>query len=222
MSVQDNPTLAAIGHSKFRNALGLVGIEIDSENNKIRVRLAKQWGREKLNIIPNQIGTLYNKIQWGDTFIDQLTGQHFIESLKRKEEMPIQVINTQKNLKDGDEIENVKIMDKVEMTQFMLLLRQDHVIEFPPKPSEDMRELEEQMTLYMEHKTEAGTIDYYAPGEELDSLIKALLIACFAARTYLNGYDGVIVMGPVRKKTPRSMADYKLTLNKRGLSSNDL
>ena len=207
-----NPTLAAIAHSKFRNAIGLVGIEIDSKQNKIRVRLAKQWSRDKLNIIPDEIGELYKKIKWGNTYIDQQTGQHLIQSLKQKEERPLRIIHTQKNLKDADEIERIKIMDKIEMAQFMLELRQNHVIEFPEKPSKDMTELEEQVALYMEHKTEAGTIDYYAPGEELDSLIKGLLIACFAARKILSGNDGIPVMGPVRGKyKPRNArgADYQ-------------
>ncbi len=217
-----NPTLAAIAHSKFRNAIGLVGIEIDSKQNKIRVRLAKQWSRDKLNIIPDEIGELYEKIKWGETYIDQQTGQHFIQSLKREEHMPLKIINTQKNLKDADEIERLKIMDKVEMAQFMLQLRQNHVIEFPERPSKDMSELEEQVALYMEHKTEAGTIDYYAPGEELDSLIKGLLIACFAARKLLSGGDGIPFMGPVRKKPLRSIGDYRLVLNKRGLSPRDI
>ncbi len=217
-----NHTLAAIAHSKFRNAIGLVGIEIDPEKNKIRVRLAKQWNRTQLNIIPDEIGALHNKIKWGETYIDQQTGQHFIKSLKQEQEMPLRVITTQKNLKDADEIERTKIMDKIEMAQFMLQLRQNHVIEFPEKPSKDMIELEEQVALYMEHKTEAGTIDYYAPGEELDSLIKGLLIACFAARKFLSGDNEVIVMGPVRKKPLRSIGDYRLILNKHGLSPSDI
>jgi len=178
--------LAAIAHSKHRNAIGLVGVEVDSELKKVYVKLARQWSRDKINEIPYEISKLFEKIRWGNTFIDQLTGQHFIQDLKRIHHMPIQIINTQKNLKDPDEIERVKTMDKIEMTQFMLTLRQNHQVEFPEKPSKTMKELEEQMALYSEHKTEAGNVDYYAPGDELDNLTKALLIDCFVARKYLR------------------------------------
>ena len=196
--------LAAIAHSKHRNAIGLVAVQIDTKQKLVYVKLARQWSRDKINIIPAEISKLYQKIQWGTTYIDQLTGQHFIQDLKRIHHMPLKIINTQKNLREPAEIEKIQVMDKIEMTQFMLTLRQNHQVKFPENPSETMMELESQMPIYSEHKTEAGGVDYYAPGDEKDNLTKALLIDCFAARKYLRignvgGYVGGAMPEPENK-----------------------
>ena len=106
-------------------------------------------------------------------------------------------MTTQKNVKDADEIEKIQTMDKIEMVQFMLTLRQKHQVEFPPDPSVSAQQLERQIVLFAEKKTEAGSIDYFAPGNELDNLPKALLIACFAARKYLDKPSPVYVGGQI-------------------------
>ena len=77
-------------------------------------------------------------------------------------------------------------MDKIEMTQLMLSLKLDHRIQFPTNPGESMKDAISQIELFTEHKTEAGGIDYYSPGDELDSLTKALMICCFAVRNILG------------------------------------
>ena len=65
------------------------------------------------------------------TIIDQQVGEFFIQDL-RNHDIPIQVITTQKDLKDPKLIEKIKVMDKIEMTHFvMVALRQNHQIEFP-------------------------------------------------------------------------------------------
>ncbi len=192
---------AAISHSKHRNEFGLVGIEINTEIKKIRVKLARQWPRSEINEIPEQIGQLYSKIDWGVTYIDQLTGQHFIQSLRHDYKMPVVVINTQKNIKEPNEIEKIKTMDKVEMVQLMISIQQNHQIEFPPEPTDSMKELEAQITLFTEFKTEAGNVDYYSPGDEFDDLTKALLIACFSIRKHLGGDAGPSYVGPLLQES---------------------
>ena len=196
-----NLRLAAIIHSKHRNMFGLVGTEIDTEKKKAYVKLARQWSRTKINEIPSEVSRIYQKIKWKTTYVDQLTGQHFIQDLKSNH-VPVSVITTQKNLKDPHDIERIKVMDKIEMVQLMLSLRQNHQVEFPPAPSKSMTELEEQFALFTEHKTEAGNIDYFAPGEELDSLVKALLINCFAARKYLTVKEIGVCVGGQIDETP--------------------
>jgi len=190
-----NIKLTAIAHSKYRDMFGLVGIEVDPDLKKVYVKLARQWPRSKINEIPKEIGMLYQNIRWRNTYIDQQTGEHFIQDLKRIQHLSLSVINTQKNLKDPVEIERIRTMDKIEMTQFMLTLRQNHQVEFPPNPSKTMKDLEEQMALYSEHKTESGNIDYFAPGSEKDNLTKGLLISCFAARKYLKVGDVRVYVG---------------------------
>ena len=43
--------LAAIVHSKHRNMIGLIGIEIDANEKKVYVKLARQWPRDMINQI---------------------------------------------------------------------------------------------------------------------------------------------------------------------------
>lgn len=179
--------LAAVAHSKHRNALGLVGIEINSEKRKISIRLAKEWSREQINIIPDEIERIYRKVAWDYTYIDQLTGQHFIQTLKHEKNLSLKIINTQKNVKNPETIEHATVMDKIEMMQFMVTLKLNHQLAFPMVPSATMKKLESQIALFTEHKTETGNLDYFAPGDEKDHLVKALLIACFGARKYIDG-----------------------------------
>ena len=194
--------LAAISHSKHRNEFGIVGIEVNTKEKKIRVKLARQWPREQLNEIPLHIADLHEKKQWQDTYIDQLTGEHLIREIKRKHNLNIRVITTQKNLKDPHDIDRVRVMDKVEMVQWMIVMGQNHQIEFPPNPSKSMKELEIQMNVFAEKTTEAGGTDYFAPGDEYDNLVKALMIACFAARKQIR-IDGDFQRVTKSKKTPR-------------------
>ena len=65
----------------------------------------------------------------------------------------------------------------------------------------EMIELEEQIALYAEKSTEAGTMDYFAPGDELDDLTKGLMLAVFAARPFLQE-TLKIIGGPLKIKPP--------------------
>ena len=58
------------------------------------------------------------------------------------------------------------------------------------------------MPLFFEHNIESGSMNYYSPGDELDDLPKALLIACFAARKYLDKPKRIIVGGQMSKQIP--------------------
>jgi len=178
--------IVALSHSKLRNAIGMVGIEIDEEKKIAYVRLAKHWKREQMNQMPADIKKLYSKIKWDKTYADQQVGQHLLKSIEAQISFTIFTITTQKNLKDPEDIEKIKVMDQTEMTQLFLSLKIDHKIQFPPDPTKDMILLEKQVEIFAEHKTEQGTISYYAPGKKLDNLIKALTICCFVGRHSLT------------------------------------
>lgn len=171
----------------------MVGIEIDLANKLAYVRLAKIWKRDNMNAIPGEIKQINNKVKWDMTFADQLIGQHLIRSIEKALEYQVHTITTQKNLKDPENIELIKVMDMTEMTQLTLSLKQDHTIQFPPKDhSKDMLDLMKQIEMFTEHTTESGTIAYYAPGDELDCLTKALMICLFGGRLLLK--DGATEM----------------------------
>jgi len=201
--------IVAISHSKHRNMFGFAGIEIDEEKLIANVRLAKQWNRSEINRISMDIADSYPKIKWDKLYIDQSVGEHLIKDIK-KHDISVDIITTKKNLNEPDDIEKLLVMDKIEMTQLMLSLKLQDKIQFPPKPKETMTELIKQVELFTEHKTEAGGIDYYAPGDELDNLTKALMICCFAARNILAGDDDMFFGGPVSgKPRPPYGPDYK-------------
>lgn len=185
--------LVAVSYTKQRTMFGMVGVEIDPKKRIAFVRLAKQWPRTKMNDIPGDIAQLHSRVKWGITIVDQQVGQHLIKSFEMAMGSQVQVITTQKNLKDPENIEKLKVMDITEMTQLTLSTKQDHRIQFPKKNhTEDMIDLMKQMEMFTEHVTEQGTVSYFAPGEELDCLPRALMMCCFAARNSLE--HGVMPM----------------------------
>ena len=187
--------VVAITHTKLRNVFGLVGIELDPEKRLVYVRFAKQWSRQSINTMTTDISNIYKKIRWDSTLITQETGHHLIQALKQKHGMPIKVITTQKKIKETRDIERIRVMDIIEMTQLLLQLKLNHQIRFTENPAGDLYELENQIAIFSEHTTEAGSVDYYAPGEALDSLTKSLMIACFSVRHEITGGTGDIVCG---------------------------
>jgi len=197
----NNPVIveAALTHTKTRNMYGLVIISCHTEKKRVRVRFAKEWTREdNLSEIANDIRRIYRKTKWDCLHIDQITGQHLIESIKYKG-VPAKVITTQKDVKDSKGIEYLEVMDKNEMIGLFMKFRQQKKIEFHPEPTEALGILESQMPFYLEHITEAGSVDYYAPGKEYDHLTKALLMCCFVVRNILEDEDdSIFVGGPLR------------------------
>ena len=209
-----NELIVALSYTKQRTMFGMVGIEIDKRERKAYVRLAKQWPRSQMNQIPKDIRELHSRIKWHNTIADQQIGQHLIKSVETAMKNQVQVITTQKNLKDPENIEKLKVMDITEMTQLTLSLKQDHRIQFPKKNhSEDMIELMKQMEMFTEHVTEQGTVSYYAPGEELDSLPRALMMCCFAGRITLEQGDQpmIIKQGMESQQTPEESFDEYFT-----------
>ena len=149
-----------------------------------------------------EIGVLHQKYQWGDTYIEQESGQYLITTLKQQQ-MPVKVITTGKKVKDPKKLDRIKVMDKIEMSEFLRKLMLNGQLLFPRNPSKRMKILEEQIPYFTKHTTEAGSVDYYAPGEEPDNMVRALMIACFSVRLLLQGNIGVAVCGPITGLKPR-------------------
>jgi len=193
--------IATLSYSKFRDQFGLVVIEADATEQIARVGLAVFWDRKKINSIPNKINSLYQKIKWDSTYVDQKVGEHIIDDLKNT--LSIYVINTKKDLLDPENIHKIKVMDMTEIVQFTYGLKLEHRIKFPEYPTKNMQELERQISMFTENKTEQGNITYHATGDEHDSLVRALLMCIFAARDYLIEKDyEPIVFYPMRIPDP--------------------
>lgn len=221
-----NQTIVSLSYTKQRTEFGMVGIEIDPAKKIAYVRLAKQWSRDDMNRMPADIRDVFQKVKWDMTFADQLIGQHLIRSIEKSLQFEVQTITTQKNLKDPEDIEKIKVMDMTEMTQLTLSLKQDHKIQFPPKPPKDIIKLIKQIEMFSENVTEQGTVSYYAPGEELDGLTKALMICCFAGRMSLQHGElpMIILQGSLQPKSVNASFDDIMSkmFGEENLSSTDL
>jgi len=207
-----NVKLVGLAHSKLRNAIGAVGIEVDVDKLEVIVKLVRHWDRSQINDIAAELGELWHKHEWDNTIIDLRVGSSVIDGLKRYTDIPTKIIYIKKKVDDISEIRRVKSLDLIEMVQFLLQLKLAHKMVFPTNPTKQAQELESQIALYSEHTTEAGGIDYYSPGEELDNLTKALMVATFAARPMLN--DSVeIVCGPLIHKQPTGLDQLSDAIN---------
>ena len=61
----------ALSYSKHRNEFGMVGIDVDNEKKLSYTKMALRWPREKMNIIPKKIASLYGKLHWNGMYVDQ-------------------------------------------------------------------------------------------------------------------------------------------------------
>ena len=159
----------AISYSKLRNHLGAVGVKV--ANNRISVHYARRWPAEKVNDMANDLLFAYSRVKWNRTYMDQLVGEYAINLLKQRS-LPVNVITTNKLSKNAKDIEKIKVMDKIEMAEFLRKLKLNGQLRFPANPSVHMKEMEEQIPMFSKHTTEAGSVDYYAPGEEPDELVR--------------------------------------------------
>lgn len=171
----------ALTHSKLRNMFGLIGIHANKKTKKITIKLVRQWKRDEINNITDNIAELSHKILWDKLYVDQDTGEHIIQSL-RQNMSHVHVITTAKKTTDNKDIHRAKKMDKIEMVQFLYKMFLEKKIISQDKKTKNFLELHRQIDSFSEQTTEAGAIDYFGPGKEPDHLIKALLIAVFSVR----------------------------------------
>jgi len=118
--------LVGMAHSKLRNSIGVVGIEVDPVKQECGVKMAYHWDRDNLNDIAPDMANLFEKFEWDNTIIDLSVGEHVIQGLRRASGLPIKVIFIKKKVADVTEIRRVKQLDLIEMVQFMLQLKQAH------------------------------------------------------------------------------------------------
>lgn len=185
----------ALSPDKHRNNYGAVGIMI--KNEQIHVKMAKRWPAEKTREMIDDMHHAYNRVHWANTIINQEGSENIITDL-RKRGLPVKIITTSKMMKSGKDIEKIKVMDKIEMTEFLRKLKENGQLRFPTNPSHNMKIMEEQIPMFAKHTTEAGGVDYYAPGSEPDDLVRALMMACFSVRNMIDyGFSTGHVLGGV-------------------------
>ena len=191
---------AAIAYDKLRTQIALVGIE--AKKDFVYVKLARRWPTEQINEMVEQTADLYRQMNWGTTYIEQESGEYLISLLSKRHGMPVSVVTTQKKVKEAKKIQKIKVMDKIEMTEFLRKLKLNGQIRFVSHPTKHMKNLEDELPNFAKHTTEAGSVDYYASGAEPDGSVKALMLACFSVRNILEGDDGTAVIGQFIQESP--------------------
>ena len=82
-------------------------------------------------------------------------------------------------------------MPKNQMVLWLTQMFQNNRIKFPKKSNKDIDELKRQISIFSEVITEAGNVSYRAEGNEHDDTVMALILACFIARNFIKGVDGL-------------------------------
>ena len=198
-----------IAHSKHRNEFGLIGVELIDKT--IHIRYCKTWNRNDINQIPIDIKKIKDQINPDQIYTDQQIGESLIKSI-RNNGSQVRVVTTQKNLKDPKKVREIKVIDKTEIVQLTLTLFKNNQIIIPKNPTEDMTYFIDQCQSYIEKVTESGNPNYYAEGENTDSLVTALLIVISSLRRKLSNYIPLIVGQPIDNK-PKTIYDSMRFIN---------
>lgn len=184
--------IAGLDSGKSRDSSALVGIRV--EENKVKILNAKRWrGRNYLDV-EAEIAAIHRKAPFNFYMVEMNSvGVHVFEVLKYKYNLPAFSVTTSKDIKDPKKITSDKTMDKNLMVKIMLEWFADETLIFPAESNPELDELKRQLSIFAEHKTNSGTIAYYAEGSEHDDLVMALMLACFKARAYLTPKKSVVI-----------------------------
>ncbi len=179
--------LAGIDPGKQKDSFAFVGTEI--KDKKIYVLGAKRWlGRAYLQV-EKELHEIDEAHPFDYYIVERNnTGEHVIEVLRYQYSLPIIPVTTvAKSPSDEKRIFSPKIMDKIEMVRYMIIMFNDSRIVFPRNPTGEVKELLRQLSIFAEHKTEGtGRSTYQAEGAEHDDLVMALMLACFYARMFVD------------------------------------
>ncbi len=182
--------LAGIDPGKQKDSFAMVGTEI--KNKKIYVLGAKRWlGRAYLEV-EKELHKIDERNPFDYYIVERNnTGEHVIEVLKYQYSLPVIAVTTVSKTPDDKRAFSPRIMDKIEMVRYMIIMFTDDRIVFPKNPQGEVKELLRQLSIFAEHKTEGtGNVRYQAEGSEHDDLVMALMLACFYARMFVDKPPG--------------------------------
>ncbi len=185
--------IAALDPGKMKDSFGFVVIRVDEDS--ITVRAAREWKGRDYADVERTVAKYHLKHNFDHIVVEQNSiGVHVVEVLIRQYNLPIVAVTTSKNLKDNKKIMSAKVMDKNMMANYIATLMKntdedgdpDPILKFPINGSRDMKELERQVAIFAEHRTESGDVSYHASGQEHDDLAMALMLAVHIGRYYIR------------------------------------
>lgn len=186
--------IAGLDSGKSRDSSALVGIDVDHRERMIKILNAKRWlGRDYIDV-EKEIAHIHQSKPFDFYMVEtNNVGVHVWEVLKHKYQMPAYPVTTSKDIKDPKKQQGYKVMDKNAMVKLMLQWKAEERLLFPSSTNAELEELKRQLSIFSEHRTDSGSVSYYAEGQEHDDLVMALMLACFKARAYMTETKRVIV-----------------------------
>ncbi len=177
---------------KMRDSFGYLVGDVDLKKREVQLRKARRWLGRSYKKVVQYIADDYVKNKLDHLVIERNnTGEAVIEEFRMQYKIPAIPVVTSKNLKNQEKINSAKVMDKNEMVKYYNRLKKDFRVKFPgtfhnPENEECFAELKRQVAIFAEHRTESGQFSYYAPGQEHDDMVMALLLLLHLARYYLR------------------------------------
>lgn len=172
--------IASIDPGKQHDSMALVFTEL--EKDVIHVRACKRWLGKKYLKVQKEIADIHERFDFDYIALERNgVGEPIVEGLADLG-LPIVPIYTTANLKDPAKMTSSKLMDKNSMAVLMMQLFEEDRIVFPAKSTRDIDELKRQLSIFSEHKTDAGNVSYRAQGSEHDDLVMALMLNVFVCR----------------------------------------
>lgn len=170
--------LLGLDPGKQRDSFGIIAIDV--RDDKIYVLNAQRVLGKKYIETESLIEKIVKENGYSTCILElNNTGQRIYESLVYERNLPVIAVTTSKDVKDMEKKRSLKVMDKNEMVRTMSVWFEAGKIIFPSRGNRETDELLRQLKIFAEHKTESGSVSYYAQGTEHDDLVMALMLCCW-------------------------------------------
>jgi len=177
--------IAGLDPGKMRDGFAMVACEI--KDNKLYVKGAKRWLHRNYTEVEREIKKIHDSNPFDHIMLEvNNTGQHVYEVLKYDMDLPVSPVTTSNDLKDLSKKDSYSVMDKNEMVRTMSHWFNEKLIIFPRIKDKELSELQRQISIFAQYRTEAGNVSYRAQGNEHDDLVMALMLVCFMARKHIG------------------------------------
>ena len=165
---------------------GVVGVEYNQDDNKIKVRLAKQFKKGDLNDIMAYMNQIEKVIKPHLHIIETNgIGRRIYNYLKLRDCPWLKPVSTTGGLTDKSR-KHGNAIDKPFMVGVLKDWKRLNLIEFPPRPNKDMQELIDQIPQIVQIYTPNGSTSHKARRGRHDDLFMALLLSCNVVRLHIQ------------------------------------
>ena len=172
---------------KSVDAFAFVGASFNLNDYKIKFKLAKQFWRTPYSTVAAYASKIHNEVKPNFMGIETNNrGKDILKFWHRRFGMPyMHGVATSANLTEKTNSMGFT-MDKIFMVQWFKEMQEEHMFQFPAKPTKDMQELIDQIVKISEFKTPGGKTTYRAYRGQHDDLFMAALHCCNFIRLFIE------------------------------------